>query len=176
MTFSDLIADAISFIQAHQAFALPIAFGLAFCESLAFISLLVPATFILIGVGALVGETGLSLMLLVTGAAAGASCGDAVSYWLGSYFKGNIAHVWPLSRDPGLLMRGRAFFKRWGGFGIFIGRFTGPLRAFVPLSAGVSDMPLLPFLVANVTSACVWAFVVLAPGALGIPWIKHWLF
>ncbi|OYY82354.1 MAG: DedA family protein, partial [Rhizobiales bacterium 35-66-30] len=41
----------------------------------------------------------------------------------------------------------------------------GPARAVVPLIAGILAMPQIPFQVANVLSALVWAFVMLAPGA-----------
>ena len=48
---------------------------------------------------------------------------------------------------------------------IVIGRFFGPLRAVVPLVAGVFGMRQIPFQIANVGSAMLWAFVLLAPTA-----------
>jgi membrane protein DedA with SNARE-associated domain len=48
--------------------------------------------------------------------------------------------------------------------GIFIGRFFGPLRASVPLVAGVFRMPYWKFQFANFTSAFVWAAVLLLLG------------
>jgi membrane protein DedA with SNARE-associated domain len=54
------------------------------------------------------------------------------------------------------------------------GRFFGPLRASVPLVAGIFDMPFWRFQIANVTSAFVWAAVLLTLGdvfAKGIKWI-----
>jgi membrane protein DedA with SNARE-associated domain len=36
-----------------------------------------------------------------------------------------------------------------GLLGIFVGRFSGPLRASVPLIAGILNMPYLPFQIAN---------------------------
>ena len=35
--------------------------------------------------------------------------------------------------------------KKWGVPGIFIGRFFGPLRAVVPLIAGIFEMPFWRF-------------------------------
>ena len=49
-----------------------------------------------------------------------------------------------------------------------IGRFFGPLRAFVPLAAGIFEMPYWRFQAANFSSALVWAAVVLAPGTFGM--------
>ena len=47
---------------------------------------------------------------------------------------------------------------------IFIGRFFGPLRASVPLVAGIFAMPYWRFQFANFTSAFVWAAVLLLLG------------
>ena len=48
--------------------------------------------------------------------------------------------------------------------GIFIGRFFGPLRASVPLVAGIFAMPFWPFQFANFASAFVWSAVLLTIG------------
>ena len=54
---------------------------------------------------------------------------------------------------------------------IFIGQFFGPLRAVVPLMAGIFAMPYWPFQLANVTSAFVWAAVVLGLSGLGFEFL-----
>ena len=72
--------------------------------------------------------------------------------------------MWPLSRHPDLLPRGEAFIKRWGVLAIFIARFSGPLRASVPIVAGIFGMPYWSFQFANFTSAFVWAAVLLLTG------------
>jgi membrane protein DedA with SNARE-associated domain len=72
--------------------------------------------------------------------------------------------MWPLSRHPSLIPRGEAFVKKWGIPGIFIGRFFGPLRAVVPLVAGIFVMPYWRFQLANFSSALVWAATLLTIG------------
>ena len=62
-----------------------------------------------------------------------------------------MQHIWPLSRHPDLIPKGEAFMKKWGALGIFIGRFFGPLRASVPLIAGIFEMPFWRFQIANFT-------------------------
>ena len=104
-------------------------------------------------------------------ASVGAAFGDWLSYWLGVKFKEPIAHVWPLSRHPDLLPRGHAFIERFGIYAIFIGRFFGPLRASVPLIAGILEMPFWTFQLANFSSAFVWAAVLFAPGAFGFKFL-----
>ena len=58
----------------------------------------------------------------------------------------------------------RGFNRRYGAASIFIGRFFGPLRAFVPLMAGLLQMRRRTFQVANIVSAGVWVLAILAPG------------
>lgn len=167
----------IQFLRDNQGWVAPIVFLLAFAESMALIALLVPATVILWGVGAMIGASGISFWPIWLAAALGAALGDWLSYWLGYYFHDRIARMWPLTKYPDLLPRGHAFFEKWGAAGVFIGRFFGPLRAAVPLVAGACRMPSLPFQAANWSSAFVWAAVTLGPGALGADWLKaylHW--
>lgn len=165
MTIAPFIDATIAFTRDNAAWAAPVVFAAAFAESFAFLSLLVPGWAILIGIGALVGAAGIDFWPVWAGAAAGAALGDWISYWAGSYFKESATRVWPLSRHPALVERGRAFFQRFGVWSIVIGRFFGPLRAVVPLTAGIFGMRPLHFQIANVGSALVWAFVLLAPTA-----------
>ena len=64
-----------------------------------------------------------------------------------------------------MVERGERFFDRLGPWAVFVGRFFGPARAVVPLIAGIFAMPAILFQSANVASALVWAFALLAPGA-----------
>ncbi len=162
-----LAQDALNLVRENGAIAVPLTFLLAFAESLAFVSLLVPATVILVGLGALVGAGAVEFLPVWIAAATGAILGDAISYWFGWRFKGHVATMWPLSKTPELLPRAEAFFRRWGIAGVFFGRFLGPMRATVPLAAGISAMPLLRFKLATIASAFVWSAVMLAPGAFG---------
>ncbi|MHB2168713.1 DedA family protein [Alsobacter sp. R-9] len=168
MTLPEFAVPIIEFVRAHESWAPPIVFALAFGESLAFIALLVPATVILWGIGALVGVTGIDFWPLWLAAGLGAALGDWVSYWLGYHYHAQIARMWPLSRHPQLLSRGHAFFEKWGLAGVFLGRFLGPLRATVPLAAGACTMPSVPFQLANWSSAFVWAGWTLGAGAIGV--------
>ena len=155
----------------HQAWAPWIVFVLAFGESLAFVSLILPATAILFGVGGLIGAAGIGFWPLWGAAALGAVLGDWLSYWFGRRYGHDIARIWPLSRHPDLLPRGEVFFRKWGILGVFIGRFFGPLRSAVPLVAGICMMRRMSFQIANIASAIIWATGVLTPGALALRWL-----
>lgn len=164
MQFHAYFDQAIAFARDNAVWAPPIVFVLAFGESLAFISLLMPAWGALVAIGALIGTSGISFWPVWIAAALGAAFGDWLSYWIGLKLEYSVQHIWPLSRHPNLIPRGEAFMKTWGVPGIFIGRFFGPLRASVPLIAGIFEMPFWRFQLANFSSAFVWAAVLLTLG------------
>ncbi|HEX3884336.1 MAG TPA: DedA family protein [Stellaceae bacterium] len=160
----DLVHPLLAFIAAHANWAIVIMFVTSFGESFAFLSLLFPGTTLLIAAGALMADGSLPYWPVIIGAVAGAVLGDTVSYWIGRRYGGALARVWPFSRDPEMLPKGIRFFERHGGKSVFIGRFFGPLRAVIPLAAGVLRMPSGWFWVANFVSAIVWAPMLLFIG------------
>ena len=140
----DLAQPLLDFVKAHSDWAAAVMFITAFGESFAFISLLFPGTTVLIAAGTLLSSGGLPYGPILVGAILGAVLGDSVSYWLGRRFGGGIGRIWPFSRYRELLPRGIEFFGRHGGKSVFIGRFW----------------------CANVTSALVWAPMLLFAGDL----------
>jgi membrane protein DedA with SNARE-associated domain len=147
-------------------------FGLAFAESMAVLSLMVPFTAMIISAGTLLCGDTLDPWVVIPWGIAGAATGDAVSYWVGRYFKAKIPYVWPFKDNPEALARGYRFFERWGILAVFIGRFFGALRAVVPLVAGMMGMPHGKFQLANVGSAIIWLPAVMAPGFLACTILK----
>lgn len=168
LEFEHWAHEALAFVEAHKHLAPYIAFGLAFGESIAVLSLFFPATFVLIGLGPIIEAGGIPFIPVWAAAVAGASLGDAISYWFGHYFKDSVRFYWPLSRYPQMVERGESFFHRFGAWSVFLGRFFGPLRAIVPLVAGIFGMPNWLFQFSNITSAMLWAFILLAPGAAAV--------
>ena len=158
------------FVKANQGWAPLVVFVLAFGESLAFISLLLPAWLALITIGTFIMSGGLNFWPIWVAASLGAAMGDWLSYWLGYHYAERIQSMWPLKNHPTLIERGRVFFRKWGAWAIVLGRFSGPLRASVPIAAGIAQMPQPLFQFANWTSAVLWSFVLLSPGALGMKW------
>ena len=160
----NLAQPLLDLIRAHSDWAAVVMFITAFGESFAFLSLLFPGTTILIAAGTLMSAGTLPYGPVLIAAIAGAVLGDSVSYWIGCRFGGGIARLWPFSRNPELLPRSIRFFERHGGKSVFIGRFFGPVRAVIPLAAGIMRMPRGRFWFANVTSAIVWAPMLLLVG------------
>lgn len=160
------VAELTAFLSRSHAWAGPLVCALAFAESLAFVSLFVPFTAMIVASGALIGAGTLDAWLIIPWGILGASLGDAVSYWIGRYFGPGVPRVWPFSRDPGLIETGHRFFLRWGVLSVCMGRFFGPLRAVVPLVAGMMAMPQMRFQLANVGSAILWLPLLMLPGAV----------
>jgi membrane protein DedA with SNARE-associated domain len=161
-----IVQPLLAFIAAHAHWAAAVMFVTAFGESFAFLSLLFPGTTLLIAAGTLMSDGTLPYAPVLIGAVAGATLGDSVSYWIGRRFGGGIANLWPFSRNPQMLPAGIRFFERHGGKSVAIGRFFGPIRAVIPLAAGLMKMPRGWFWFANVASALVWAPMLLFAGDL----------
>jgi membrane protein DedA with SNARE-associated domain len=171
MDFSHYTDLIVEFVKTHQIWAAPIVFALAFGESFAFLSLVLPATVILFGVGGLMGAGNIPFVPVCVAAATGSILGYGISYYLGRYFKDDIQKLWPFSRHPEMIERGRTFFDKWGAIGVALGHFFGPVRAVIPVVAGMYELNQVQFWTANILSSCVWAFGILAPGALGLKWL-----
>jgi membrane protein DedA with SNARE-associated domain len=168
---TDLIDSIVSFIRDHEVLGSALVFLLAFCESFAFVSLLVPATGILLGLGGLIPVFGIRFWPIWIAAALGAVAGDWLAYELSLRARPYLTRTRMFARNAALLARSTDLVGRWGMIAVFAGRFFGPLRAVVPIAAGICAMPWLNFQIANVASALVWAGAILTPGFLGARWL-----
>lgn len=171
MSLQDFVELIVGFVKAHQEWAVPIAFLVAFVESFCFLSILWPGTAILVGVTGLLAASGADQSILlpsIIAAGVGGSLGYAISFWIGLYFKDSIPHIWPFKNQPELIQKGEHFFEKWGGWGVFFGHFFGPVRAIIPVVAGMFRMRQLPFQIANIVSAFVWAAGVIAPSFFAV--------
>ncbi len=146
--------------------ALAAVFAAAVLEALAVIGTVIPGSTIVFAGGVLIGLHALNPWTTATLAVAGAVLGDGISYWLGCHYRKKIRILWPMRRYPALFDRGQAYFENNGGKSVFLGRFLGPLRAIVPVIAGMSNMPPTRFYAMNVLSAFVWSAAHLIPGVL----------
>lgn len=151
--------------RAHPLWIFPIAAAIAFSESFVGVSFVIPGTVLLITLGGVIGVSHLPLFPAWAGAVLGSVAGDWISFWIGFHYHHQILHIWPFKKFEDQIEKGLHFFHRWGVWAIFIGRFLGPLRATVPLVAGMSELEFWPFQIANTLSAVLWAYALLAPGA-----------
>ena len=128
------------------------------------LSLFTPSTPYLIAIGGLHAASGQSAWPIWFAAAAGAFAGDGVSYGLGRWYRGGISAIWPISRFPGALDRTQLFFRRWGVWSLLGAKFSGGLRSFVPVAAGVAQMNGPAFVGTSLIACLIWTAVLLASG------------
>ncbi|MBT2969837.1 MAG: phosphoesterase PA-phosphatase [gamma proteobacterium symbiont of Ctena orbiculata] len=161
---SEFFTPLLTWIGENPFWAGLAVFVVAFSESVAIVGLLIPGVVMMFGFGALIATGILEFWPVFWWAVAGAVVGDGLSFWLGRHFQERLQGFWPFSRHPATLERGIDFFQRFGGKSVALGRFFGPVRAIIPLVAGMLGMSPPRFVVANVLSALVWAPAYLLPG------------
>ncbi|PZF59079.1 DedA family protein [Curtobacterium sp. MCBD17_013] len=104
-----------------------------------------------------------------------AIAGDQVGYLLGRRFGRRL-----FREDARVLKRARlreaeAFFVRYGGLSLVLGRFVPVVRTYVPLAAGAAAMHYRRFIVWNTIGGVGWVAVLTVVGVLlgGIPFVAH---
>ena len=134
-----------------------------------------PGDSILFIAGTVVAAAGLDVHVLVLVLVAAAVLGDSVNYGVGHYIGPKAFHK-PDSRwfRQEYLRRTQAFYARYGGITIIIGRFVPIIRTFAPFLAGVAGMSYRRFLSYNVVGGCLWIGLLVYAGYLfgNIPWVK----
>lgn len=161
-----LVQDLGAFISRNAFWAGPVLGLITFGESMAFIGAFFPATALMVIAGGLAAAGILDPFAVIAWCVAGAVLGDAVSYWIGRRAGPSALHSPAMRRHRRTIARARLFFRKFGSASIYLCRFLGPVRAFVPLIAGMTAMNQARFQIANVGSAIIWVPVMLAPGYL----------
>jgi membrane protein DedA with SNARE-associated domain/membrane-associated phospholipid phosphatase len=156
----------LAHISAHPHIVLLTVFLVAFLESVAIIGTVVPAAIVMFTAGALIGTGALDLWTTLGIATLGAIAGDGLSYELGRAHSGRIKTWRIVRRHADAVARAEQFIHRHGGKSILLARFLGPVRATVPLVAGIAGLPRAKFYLVNVASAVLWAAAHILPGVL----------
>ncbi len=156
----------LEWIAHHPVAAGIVIFLIAFCDALLIIGVVVPAAPLLFAVGTMVGLGHIDGTYAVICAAAGAFCGDGVSYVAGRRYGDSLRTRWPFSKNPQWLERGDISFRKHGMKSLVIGRFVGAIRPFIPAIAGMVRMPVQRYVAATTVAAMLWALAFLAPGWL----------
>ncbi len=162
----DFASPILQWLNANPQLAGLATFLISAAESVAIIGTIVPGSVMMTAIGALIGAGIIPFWSTMLWAILGAIAGDGISYWAGSHFKNRLHSIWPFKAHPTLLASGEIFFDKHGAKSVFIGRFVGPVRALVPLVAGMLGVKPLRFTIANITSAIGWAPIYMLPGIL----------
>jgi membrane-associated protein len=152
-------------------------FAVIFAETGLVIFPFLPGDSILFIAGTVVASAaGLDVHLLVILLIAAAILGDSLNYAIGHYI-GPRVYDRQDSRwfKQEHLRRTQAFYDKYGGVTIIIGRFVPIVRTFAPFLAGVAGMSYRRFLSYNVIGAVLWICSLVYAGYVfgNIPWVKQ---
>jgi len=118
-----------------------------------------PGETMLVAAAIYAGSGHMSIVGVITAAAAGAIGGFIVSYTIGrtggralAYRYGHMVRV-----QPHHLERAEEFFGKHGDVTVLLGRFVSIGRAYVALLAGIHRMPAVKFMIFNIAGAVAWA-------------------
>jgi membrane-associated protein len=150
-------------------------FLIIFAETGLVVMPFLPGDSILFISGTVVATAGLNIHVLAALLIVAAILGDTVNYSVGHYIGPRVFDK-PDSRwfRQEHLRRTQAFYDRYGGVTIIIGRFVPIIRTFAPFLAGVAGMSYRRFLCYNVAGAVGWICSLTYAGYLfgNIPWVK----
>lgn len=163
---TDWATDLLNWMSNNPGWAGFWVFFMAFVESLAFVGILIPGIIILFGLGALISLGALDMLPIWLWGSLGAFVGDVVSYAVGRRYRGHLADIWPFSKFPRMLERGRDYFNVHGPKSVVVGRFIGPLRPVIPVTAGMLGLAPRRFLLVDIPACIVWTPSYLIPGML----------
>lgn len=161
-----ILQPLVDFLHSNPHSAGLIAFFVVFVEAMAVIGVIVPGSITMTAIGVMIGSAVIPAGSTFLWAILGAITGDFISYWLGIHYKDKLHRMWPLNKYPKLLEHSEKFFKHHGGKSVLIGRFVGPMRAMIPMVAGMFSMPWKRFALAAIPSASLWAVMYMLPGVI----------
>jgi membrane-associated protein len=157
-------------VAAYGPWIYGLLFAIVFAETGLVVTPFLPGDSLLFAAGALAGAGTLNIYVVAVLLLAAAVLGDAVNYSIGRFFGARI-----LERDAtphGLhrfvnrdhLDRAHAFFEKYGGKAVVIGRFVPIVRTFVPFVAGAVAMTYPKFAFYNVAGAVLWVGICVGGG------------
>jgi membrane-associated protein len=142
-------------------------FVVIFCETGLVVTPFLPGDSLLFAAAAVAARANntLNIWVLLAVMIAAAVLGDTANYWIG-------AKLGPaLLKNPNskilrkeYLDRTHAFFDRYGGKAIILGRFVPFVRTFAPFLAGVGGMHYRRFIEFNFTGGVAWVGLFLGAG------------
>lgn len=148
-------------------------FAIIFAETGLVVTPILPGDSLLFAAGALAAlPGGLDIRILFVLLIVAATLGDGVNYAIGRRVGPRIFHsqtsdTWlqrMMNREH--LNKAHAFFERYGGWAIIMGRFVPIVRTFVPFVAGAGTMKYSYFALCNVAGAIIWVTVCTGGGYL----------
>lgn len=164
-SFVDTIIDF--FLPLFSTWGYLIIFAGAFLESIFLTGWLAPGTMVIL-LGSFYAAQGASNIFLVgLCACLGAFAGDNLGYGIGAkcgdWLEARYRNSKRLKRGIG---RTEGYFKRFGGATVLFGRMVSGVDAFIPVSAGIGNMPYRKYLLYDIPGILIWTGVLCGLGYL----------
>jgi membrane protein DedA with SNARE-associated domain len=157
----------LDLIAQNRNWAPLITFAVALIDSTSFVSFILPATPILLAIGALVGTGALDFWMVWVGAALGSAAGSTLSWWVGHHFGKAILKRKPLETHPEMVRRATEAIHSWGTWAVLASHVFAPLTSVVFLIAGVARIPFWRFQLFNLPGVVAWAWFLPKAGEYG---------
>jgi membrane-associated protein len=179
--FLHLDAHLVEVTTAYGPWVYGILFLIIFAETGLVVTPILPGDSLLFACGALAATGVLNPWLTVLLLVAAAILGDAVNYAAGRYVGPRVFSAHDRSSRLHRLLnrehldRTHAFFEKYGGKAVVLGRFMPIVRTFVPFVAGAGAMTYSKFAFYNVAGALLWVGICFGAGfAFGnVPIVKN---
>jgi membrane-associated protein len=171
----------LEIVSTYGTWVYGILFAIVFLETGIAIMPFLPGDSLLFATGALCAAGALNAPIAAGVLVLAAFLGDSVNYSIGRYVGPRVFTANDESdRLHRLLNRkhldqAHAFFERYGGKAVVLGRFVPIVRTFVPFVAGAGQMTYGTFVFYNLTGAVAWVGLCLGAGLLfgNVPVVKE---
>lgn len=181
--FRDLPGFLDGFIQEYGVGVYVLLFLIIFAETGLVVTPFLPGDSLLFTVGALAARGSLNVWAITFALIIAAILGDAVNYHAGKFIGPRVFSK-EISENATLLERllnrkhlerAHAFFEKYGGKAVVLGRFVPIVRTFVPFVAGAGAMNYGRFVWFNIAGAALWVGVCVGAGWFfgNIPFVKE---
>ena len=162
--FLHLDTHLTQFVATCGGWVYALLFAIVFAETGLVVTPFLPGDSLLFAIGALASREGspINVGLAVVLLAIAAVLGDAVNYAAGKFAGPRIfsatdqATGWHRLLNRQHLQQAHAFFEKYGGKAVVLGRFVPIVRTFVPFVAGAGAMTYATFAVYNVVGGIAW--------------------
>ena len=168
-----IVPDAERLLESFGPWVLAGMFLVIFIESGVLFPFL-PGDSLIVTAAILAGPLGITWWQILLVGIPAAFLGDQVGYFLGRRFGRRLFTDDARILKTAHLEEAEAFFRKWGGVSLVLGRFVPIVRTYVPLAAGTAAMPYRRFLFWNLGGGVLWVGSMTLVGALlgGIPLVR----
>ena len=170
------LTSILEFLENNPGWITWTMFILVLVESLVLVGLFTPATLIVPGIGALAASVNIHWSEILAYATLGMIIGDSISFIIGKLIGSKVDH-WIPEKYHQYLIQAKQFMKKYGILSVALGRFIGPLRCIIPLTAGSLGMRSKVFFPVEILASPFWTSAYVLTGYfLGVALVQYFTY